>query len=289
MRSIFFLLLLFIFENAISQEILTDLYLFDLVYEDDSINISNGKFLNSFYATGYNNQASFFSSNLVYISSGFESNSTDILALDIKRDIFWKVTQTEEAEYSPAKIPSTDGFSVVRVEKDEKTQGLWSYPIDQSNGGKRLIPQIDNVGYYSWMDSDNLALYLVDEPNRLVLVNTITNELNILAENIGRCLKTDKNGDLYFIQFNDEKELFLKKYSAETKKLSFIAKCIGESEDFEIWRNRYIVKGNGSTLLYLDLGLNSGWQILSELNAFEIKNISRISISDDMIIIVNKK
>ena len=137
-------------QNAITQDLITDMYLFPVKRTDDSIWLEEGIYLNSFNERGYNNQCSFFERSLVYFSSNFESNSTDIYALDLRNNSFWKVTDTEEAEYSPERIPQSESFSVVRIEKDSITQSMWKYPIDQSNSGERILPNIGNIGYYKF-------------------------------------------------------------------------------------------------------------------------------------------
>lgn len=268
---------------------MTDMYLFNVEYDNDSIRLKDGKFLNAFYKDGYNNQCAFIDSTLVYFSSGFESVSTDIYAIDILQKNLWRVTHTLEAEYSPRKIPFTDSISVVRIEKDGKTQSLWKYPLDQSHSGQRLLPHIDNIGYYSWIDNDNLALYLVDDPNRLVLVNLKTHSLSILSENIGRCLKTSTDGELYFVQRNEDKDLFLKKYNPRTKQLTFIAKCIGKTEDFELIGDQFVLMGNGSDIMQYNMEFGTDWRTVADLEEYGINDISRIEVFNAYLILINKR
>lgn len=275
-------------QNAITQDLITDMYLFPVKRTDDSIWLENGIYLNSFNERGYNNQCSFFERSLVYFSSNFESNSTDIYALDLRNNSFWKVTDTEEAEYSPERIPQSESFSVVRIEKDSITQSMWKYPIDQSNSGERILPNIGNIGYYEWLNGNTVALFLVDDPNRLVLANIRTNELEILAENIGRCLKTNKEGELFFIQINEQGDKYLKKYTPARDKLSLIIQCPGTSEDFELYGD-LIVRAEGNFLKYISNEDKPAWKTMADLHEFGIDNISRITIENDKLILINQK
>ena len=258
-------------------------------FHEDSIRFSEGQLLNQFNFDAYNNQACFFNESLVYLAASFNSKPTDILALDIKNGVFWDVTNTLEAEYSPTPCPDPSYFSVVRVEQDEVTQLLWKYPIDQSNSGEAIFDQIKNIGYFSWIDKDHVAMFLVDQTSRLVIGNTTTKSISIITEDIGRCLKTDVNGGLFYTQKLESGAAYLKKYDRSTGVSKIITKCIEGSEDFELLKDGSILMASGSKLFRFQLHDNSTWQEIQDFSALGLNQITRLSSYNNTLILVNKK
>ena len=289
MRYLSFIFFLIHFSVIIAQDIKTDVYLFDIDFSTDTISFTNGQFLNQFNYDGYNNQACFIGETLVYLSSSLNAAPTDIIALDLKNTVFWDVTHTKEAEYSPVPCPDPSFFSVVRVEQDETTQLLWKYPIDQSNSGEAIFEQINNVGYYSWIDREHVAMYLVDDPARLVIGNTTTKSISIITEDIGRCLKTDADGGLYYVQMLESGASYLKKYNLQSRVSKIITKCIEGSEDFELLQDGSIVMASKSKLYQYNVETNTPWQEINDFSAIGLNQITRITSYNNKLILVNKK
>lgn len=139
---------------------------------------------------GYDNQPAFSPDGkyILYSSQRDSGGQTDIYKYDIEKKITLQVTKTETSEYSPAFIPGKSNFfSVVMVEKDS-IQRLWKFSL---NGGKPdcIMDNVDSVGYYCWLNSNSIALYLLSAPHHsLHLANILTQQTTFIADNIGRSL-----------------------------------------------------------------------------------------------------
>src|SRR5205814_8188927 len=104
-----------------------------------------------------------------------------------------RVTTTPESEYSPSITPDGAGISVVRVERDS-TQRLWRFPVD---GGPPavLLEKIKPVGYYAWLDSSTVALYVLGTPDTLEIADIRTRTARVVTTDIGRSLQRVPGGN----------------------------------------------------------------------------------------------
>ncbi|HHJ50412.1 MAG TPA: hypothetical protein ENJ88_05835, partial [Phaeodactylibacter sp.] len=106
----------------------TQLYLFQLDYDNGKPFITKPVYLTAFNAGGYNNQPYFVSENELYFTAqlaGEEPAQTDIWSMDLAEGTLTRITQTVESEYSPRLMPGSFYFTAVRVEADaEATQRL---------------------------------------------------------------------------------------------------------------------------------------------------------------------
>lgn len=269
----------------------TDIYLAKLYSFEGKPAINNISFLNSFNPNGYNNQANFFKNNYIYITSDYQNEGfTDIIALDpLKKELF-KVTDTQGiSEFSPTPIPKSDDFCTVRIEKDGKDQSLWQYPISRDNNGYRLFPALTNVGYFCWLNRTTVAMFLVGEPNQLVIGNSTTDKSSLVVTNPGRCLKTDNLGFLYFIHKISTDLWILKSYDLNKNVTHSICKMPEGKEDFDILYDGTFISAANSLILRFDPKLDIQWQVVADLSHLGINNIQRPIIKDKQLIFINAK
>ncbi|MBK9152476.1 MAG: hypothetical protein IPM26_16520 [Saprospiraceae bacterium] len=268
----------------------THLYLGELKFSGQAIQLKNLSYLNTFNPEGYNNQPQFFSYNEVYFSAAADTQQyTDIYRINLSTKQLTRFTDTEKiSEFSPTPVPASDELSVIRIETDGKTQTLWVYPKDGNNTGKRLMKDLDNPGYHCWLSSNEVALFLVGEPHRLGIGNIITGKVKIIADNPGRCLKKNVDSHLVFVD-KSAKDWILKKYDAIQDKFSDICMMPEGSEDFEILSNGTYLSAKGNTLMAYDPVKKSGWVEISDLSGTGVKKISRITASRDRIVFVAEK
>ena len=145
----------------------TDIYLAPLSIRDDGrpvvgtpVNITN--------RPGYDNQPSFTpDSRAILFTSIREDGQSDIYRYDIASKAIARVTSTPESEYSATVMPGGQRFSVIRVEHDS-TQRLWSFALDGSDPQLLVLAALKPVGYHAWIDPNNLALFVLGNPNALV-------------------------------------------------------------------------------------------------------------------------
>jgi len=255
---------------------------------EEKVLLDNVSYISAFNPNGYNNQPSFIDRNTMMITSNYQAlGLTDIYHMDLSSAKLTRVTATEESEYSPTMMPDGFNFSVIRQELDDREtvpQILWSYPIDRSTSGEVRI-SLDNIGYHSWLSEYEVALFLVGEPHELVIYDTRTQKTSHVAYDVGRSLKTDKNGDLYYVH-KIASAWNIRKYSLKLGRSSLVTRAIPNQEDFDILPNGFLISSEGSVLKTLRPGVDRSWQDLIDLDGAGISKISRIASTYDKIAIV---
>ena len=80
----------------------------------------------------------------------------------------------------------------MRVERDS-TQRLWRFPTDGS-APSLVLRDVKPVGYFAWLDSVTLALFVLGNPNTLQIADTRTGVARVVTSNIGRSLQRVPGG-----------------------------------------------------------------------------------------------
>lgn len=289
MRSIFTYFLLLASTVAYAQPS-TEVYVFDFSYNGNSIKLSDGIHASSFNPDGYNNQPHFRSPNELYITSNhFNKGFTDIVRLDLVSNTYYRVTETDSlAEYSPTPDGIRDHFTVVRVEKDGRTQSLHAYPHDHSGEGYRLLPDNGKVGYHKWLSDTKVALFLITNPISLVIADIETGEEQLIAESVGRCLQLTPEGNLYYVQ-NDSNQSQIRELNINTLQSTAVISCIAGSGDYAVTSNGTILMGSGSKLYQYNPAVDSTWKEIDDLSEDGINKISRLAVSRNRLAIINSK
>ncbi|RMF22815.1 MAG: hypothetical protein D6765_13850 [Bacteroidetes bacterium] len=273
------------FSGLIAQELPnTQVYLFEIEQVTDSQFVfRNPKYLTGFNPYGYNNQPCFINNQKLYLSVRFpQSKQTDIYALDLEKNTKLQVTHTAESEYSPTLMPDGYHFSAVRVELDEvNSQRLWKFPISRLNNGEPLLPFVPNVGYHFWLDAQNVALFLVDQPNYLAIANITNGSIRQMTPNIGRCFQRSPSGRLVYVHKVTESEWWIKALDPRTLESQNIVQTLPGSEDFAILPDGTILMGNGPRLYKYHPRKDSGWVLIGDFRAYKISSITRLAVSKD--------
>lgn len=281
-----------IFSSAIFAQLpKTDVYLAEFKNLGTQPQMISLKYLNGFNPNGYNNQPKFFGYDEIYMTSAIDTAQiTDIYHFDLKKTESYRVTNTEKiSEFSSAPTPLLGSFTCVRIESDGADQSLWKYPTDRSGQGTRLLPNLKNIGYYAWINKDTVALFLVGSPHKLVIANVNTNATETILENIGRCLRVDNDGNLYFVHKIGTDNWVLKSYHIKDKSISVIYNMPLGREDFDIMMNGTLVIGDGSMIKTYLPGKDKDWVSIADLSPKGIKNINRLSVVRDRIVFINNK
>lgn len=281
-----------IFSSSIFAQLpKTDVYLAEFKNLGTQPQMISLKYLNGFNPNGYNNQPKFFGYDEIYMTSAIDTSQiTDIYHFDLKKTESYRVTNTEKiSEFSPAPTPLLGSFTCVRIESDGVDQSLWKYPTDRSGQGTRLLPNLKNIGYYAWINKDTVALFLVGTPHKLAMANVKTNVVETIVESIGRCLKVDNDGNLYFVHKISTDNWVLKSYNIQDKSMSVICKMPSGKEDFDIMMNGTLVVGDGSMLKTFIPGKDIDWISIADFSLKGINNINRLSVVRDRIVFINNK
>ncbi|MCB0620782.1 MAG: hypothetical protein KDC43_04495 [Saprospiraceae bacterium] len=282
-RSFLFALLLFpLF--LFGQNPTTNIYLFHLEQTEGKVVLSQPRYLTGFNARGYNNQPYFFSNEELYISvqTPEDTSQTEIYSLQLTKGERTRITATPEAEYSPVLMPNYYYFSAVRVERDpDRTQRLWQFPLDRMDKGKPIFPYIRNIGYYYWVNSRNVLLYIVNEPNMLVIANTLDGSHKKITTNVGRCFQRLNNGNIAFIKKEDNQKWTIEELNPTTLEFKPIIGALQGSEDFVILRDGTFLMGRGSKLFQYHPTKDEGWTEVVDLSHYRIQSITRLAVSAD--------
>lgn len=239
-----------------------------------------GKPANVTNRPGYDNQPAFtLDSKSILFTSIHEDGQADIYRYDLGPKTIARVTSTPESEYSATTMPGGQRFSVIRVERDS-SQRLWSFAFDGSDP-QLLIPTVKPVGYHAWIDPDNVALFVLGNPNALVHYDLRSGHADTLARNIGRSLApTIGGGGFSFTAKDSTGATRLKTMSWPYQTVSDLVALPRGSEDI-VWLARDLVlSADGSKLVSWKPGTKE-WQDAVDLAPAGLSRISRLAVSQD--------
>ncbi len=287
-RILFLFALLLLLQTGQAQVPRTNIFVFDITADGDSLNLVKPRYLTQFNEFGYNNHPHFYTNDQLLISSQqpYESQP-EIYLLDLATKERTRLTGTPEGEYSPRRMPDYFNISAVRMEFNgrDTLQRLWQFPSDLSGQGRPIFRDIVNIGYYHWLTSRDIILFLVDTPNKLVRADVYTNQLEVIATDVGRCFKTLPNGNLVFLQRNGSAPARLMLYDIRAfdpgKRIRPLIDALPNNQDFTLLRDGAILMASGSTLYTYRPGQDDDWKQWKDLRAFNINNISRLDITSD--------
>lgn len=278
---------------ALAQLPQSNIYLFQVKQVTDSLyEFTEPQYLTAFNPNGYNNQPSFFSNDELYISSQLPSmQQPELYLLNLKDQTKLRVTETAEGEFSPARMPDFYSFSAIRQEYlgQDTVIRLWQFPLDRLTNGKPVFKYLQGIGYYSWINSKEVAVFVIDNPNYLALANVDSDELTPLATDVGRCIKRLPNGNLAFVQRNVAgawQIMEMSLYSRGNLTAQPVITCLGGTEDFAVMPDGSYLMGRGSKIYKFNRFRDDDWIEIADLRYYNITNISRISVSPNMKIAV---
>ncbi len=257
----------------------TDIYLAPLSMSAEGRPVI-GKPVNVTNRPGYDNQPAFTPDSHGFLfTSIHEDGQADIYRYDLATKSITRVTSTPESEYSPTIMPGGQRFSVIRVERDS-AQRLWSFAMDGSDP-QLLVPSVKPVGYHAWIDPDNLALFVLGNPNALVHYDLRSGRADTLARNIGRSLApTLGGGGFSFTARDSAGATRLKTMGWPYQTVADLVALPPGSEDV-VWLARDLVlSSSGSKLVSWKPGTKD-WQDAIDLAPAGMARISRLAVSQD--------
>lgn len=262
----------------------TDLYLFQLhATTDHTYHIYQAKFLSGFNPGGYTNQPWFTSEgNLLVSVRKAGETQTDIYQLSLKTNTVKRLTRTAANEYSPRIHPDGQRLTVVRqVEGDSINQQVYQAAL-KGGSYKSLTPAIKDIGYYTWVGPDQLALFRIDgESSHLAMLNLKDNRTRRITSSVGRTLLSDASGAILYVHKFTDTYWYIKKYNPETSMIDIIAETPGLAEDFAVAPDGTYFIGVGSKLYSFHPAYNTSWQEVGDLSIHGITQITRLAVSPD--------
>ncbi len=295
MKKTFFYILIFLSTKTFAQLPLTSIYFFDIKKSNKGISLSNPQLISK--KKGYNNQPYFTpDGNYFYFVSALDTNNVEIFSIDITKKKYKvkRITHTKyEAEYSPKYTPDMERISCVRVEKDKKTQLLYSY----SKKGKKpiqILPALKTIGYYEWINQNEFISFELPEPFYLVKHNLSANKADTIAQNIGRTFYNLRSkGKVVFLDKSDSSNWVLRTVAPDNMKTfnkknnvenPILAKVLPNEEDYCFTQEGHILMGHEGKLYILKNPFKTKhlqWEEIANLQPFGIEKFYRLAISVD--------
>ncbi len=228
----------------------------------------------------YNNQPMFSpDGQFVYFTAEQADGQTDIARYDISNGQLRAVNESSESEYSPTPIPGQDALSVIRVELPDLRQRLWRIPLDGAPASL-LMPNVEPVGYHSWIDSESIALFILGDSFTLHKASIGDQPSVFLADHIGRTLRRHPGtGQILFVDKKTE-PWSIASIDAQSGDQQTVMPLLPGIEDFEVDSKGRYWMGYGSKL-YHSNAANSRWELSADLRGYGIDNITRLASSPD--------
>lgn len=254
----------------------TDIFIAGIRLVDTSHQISNIRNLTQ--RDGYDNQPSFSRGGRYLIYTSMRDGQTDLFRHDFTSGETVRVTSTSESEYSPGWSPDNSGYSAVVVEEDG-TQRLWFYSLD-GRPVQPLLERVEPVGYYSWLDSTRVALFVLGDPPTLRIADISTGLVRTVAENIGRSLQTMPGSNrVAWLDKSDPQNWMIRVYDPDTREISSLITALSEAEDFAWTAYGTLIMARRSVIFEWDPLGTAGWTEIADLSSSGIRNITRLAVS----------
>jgi len=248
----------------------------DLTLRDGRVSL--GTPVNVTARAGYDNQPAFLpdGSGLLYTRIGSDAQA-DVWRYDFATRSARAIITTPESEYSPTPIPS-GGISVVRVERDS-TQRLWRFDADGSNP-TLLLERLKPVGYHAWTGDRTLALFVLGDPNALVLATSGTDRADTVARDIGRSPQSVPGRHAAtFVQRVDSTESWLAEVDGETRAVRRLVR-LPRGADFHAWTpGGLVLTSDGVTLYQWDSHAAGPWVPVADLSVLGLHEVTRLAVS----------
>ncbi|HJQ19535.1 MAG TPA: hypothetical protein VJ867_04230 [Gemmatimonadaceae bacterium] len=255
----------------------TDIYLYQL---SRGILHRGPRLVNLTSRPGYDNQPAFVGSAMYYTS--VRDGQADIYRFENAQHARFTMT-SPESEYSAALMPDGKAISVVRVERDS-TQRLWRFPLD-GGAPSIVLRDVRPVGYYAWLDSTTVALFVLGNPNTLQIADTRSGAARVVTSNIGRSLQRVPGGRRASCVQRDPRDTtrwVLKTVAADPRPdgawdVETVA-VLPDGADYVVWKSDHeAFTASGSRIYRLDRP-GTRWQLVADLSNAGVRRISRLAL-----------
>ncbi|MBC6994326.1 hypothetical protein QWY85_14245 [Neolewinella lacunae] len=279
-RAFFLLIFLTTAMHLGAQLPKTQVYVFDIAERDTTVTFSKPQYLTAFNQQGYNNQPSWQDRNVLLMSVQLpEMEQPDLFSFDLTTKSRTRMTRTRSGEYSPKPIGDGRKFSAIRQEYAgrDTVLRLWEFPTTLGDNGRPVFKYVNGIGYYEWLNSAQVALFLVGNPSTLAIGSVDSDNLRTLAQNVGRCFKRLPNGNLAYVsKATPSWTLVEQNLYRLNEPPRIITSCIQGSEDFAVLRDGSYLMAGGSKIYRFDPIRNPRWKEVVDLRFYGIRNITRI-------------
>lgn len=280
-KIILHLLLIVLTLNVYAQKgIDTDIFLVPIKNTKNKVKFGNP--INITHKIGYDNQPSFKSdTELIFTASPDSINPfTDIFLYNIVSNKLQQLTFTDSiSEFSPLYLASKSIISLVTIEKDNKTQTFSK--IANSKSLEKLLPKVDNIGYYTWLNDNEIVYFAVTSPASLCMASVGDTTYRLISGEIGRCIQKIP-GSLNCVSFVhkiSDKNWVIKRLNTLNYDITTITNTLEGIEDY-VWLNKHtLLMGKDGILYSFDTrNPKRAWKPITDFNT-SVGNFYRLAVS----------
>ena len=266
----------------------TDVVVLDLRPHDDHVHV--GSMLPVSERDGYDNQPHFRDHDRLLFISDRDGPGTDVYGFSVVAGEVVRLTETSESEYSPRLTPDGTGISVVRAEEEGGggVQGLFVYPLVDPEAGdapagaedaQRLLPELDDIGYYAWASDTEVALFRLGDPPSLHLANVETGEVRHVADDIGPALQSIPGRDaVSFVDASGDGAWAIRELAAGSDETPMVAE-VPEGVAEHAWLSEFnLLMGHEGVLHRFPVDREGEWMPIKDLGPV-VGSFDRIAVS----------
>ncbi|MEM9314294.1 MAG: hypothetical protein AAGA95_06670 [Pseudomonadota bacterium] len=250
----------------------TDVWLLDLMWEGDTLRAKAPRNLTR--RPGYDNQPLFTpAGNLLFVQ--MEAGKTDIWRWDTATESTTRLTVTpEQGEFSPTPIPASEsGISYIRS-PDDTSGRLWRM-LAEDAAAEIVFPDIGPVGYHAWFDADFVALWLLQEPSVLQVIELDTQEARTIATDVGRSPQSvPSRRAVSYTRASEEGEV-IEIHDLDLEGTEALT-LLPEGGEFHAWTPDGALLSTAGSRVFL--WRDGGWQTVVDLDHLGLK-LSRLAVS----------
>jgi len=273
-RILFILLLSFVSVNAQLPE--TDIFVSNMKIKDGKFEFSKPE--NITHRPGYDNQPYFMpdGKSLMFVAVP-DTTQSEIYSYSFKSKKITPVTSTKESEYSPMLSPDGKNISVVRVDGDNG-QRFYKFPVKDYTSAS-VVNGTDSIGYYCWLNSGSLAMFILGSAMTLQVLDINKNERTLIASDVGRCIKlSNDQKKLMFVIKQNENEWSIFEMDIATMEKKKVVNTIPGSEDYAILKDGSLIMGSKGKLYRCDPVAGGDWKEIADFST-ELGDFYRISVN----------
>ncbi len=214
---------------------------------------------------GYDNQPAFSadSKKLLYVSMP-DTLQSEIYEYSINDSTTTRLTNSDESEYSPRYLSKGKGISVVRVNKN-KSQRLCLFQ-DSFDEAVELLPGLDSIGYYLWINDSVLALVNLNNGLELIIYDYYSGQYTIPEKNIGRCLLKFPGENAFLFTRKTGTIVKLFRYNLENENADEYATGIDDVEDYAFTPGGNLLAGKDGKLFMMDKSNSGKWKMVADFS-----------------------
>lgn len=227
---------------------------------------------------GYDNQPSWSSNGRYLLFTAVRDGAqADIFRYEVETGTTERLTHSApESEYSARTSLDGGSITVVRVEKDS-TQRLWKIPMGPE-APTPILPSLKPAGYYAWASPSLVAVFVLGNPNALVLGDVTTGKIDTVARNVGRSLHRIPGTDhISYTERTADGATWVQDLDPALRSATRLARLPAGVEDYAWTPGGSIITSDGAGTLLAWSG--DAWQRIGDLASEGLGSISRLSVS----------